>query len=223
MSRTLSLHEDPALQLAFRAGEIDALERVYCAYARSVERYLHAISLSRAVREVVSSAFIADLIQEVFSRAFATEARRAYAGSRDYGHYLAVVARNCFIDLMRLRRREILTSPDDLPFDIQTAPEPEGWCDSRTQDILEGYLAGLAPAVRDIYQRRFVLELSQLETAAALGITRRAVRTAERRLRAGLRKALLRAGIPLRRPLTISRVVGDADPVPPLATRRGEI
>jgi DNA-directed RNA polymerase specialized sigma24 family protein len=62
---------------------------------------------------VARATVIADLVQEVFVRAFSTDARHAYDGRREYGHYLAAIARNCFIDLLRARRREILIDPED--------------------------------------------------------------------------------------------------------------
>jgi RNA polymerase sigma-70 factor (ECF subfamily) len=141
------------------------------------------------------------VIQEVFIRAFSPDARLAYDGRRDYAYYLAAVARHCLVDMTRARRREVLTAPEELPFEIETAPEPEGWCDGRTLQVLDGYLGGLDPILRSIYVKRLIDELSQVETALMLGITRRSVRTGERRLRAGLRKALIRAGIPVPRGL----------------------
>jgi RNA polymerase sigma factor (sigma-70 family) len=201
------LHRDTEWLIAFRIGDRRALERVYRAYARPVERYLHAVVRQYGGHRAENTTFVADLLQEVFLRAFSADARRAYDGLRSYEHYLVVVARNCFIDMMRARRREVLTSPEDLPFDIETAPEPEQWCDGRTLEVLEGYVGGLTPALRAIYAKRFLEEVSQAETADLLGITRRAVRTGERRLRAGLRKALVRAGIPVQRSSPVERLL----------------
>jgi hypothetical protein len=46
-----------------------------------------------------------------------------------------------------------------------------------------------------VYRQRFVLGHSQDEASAALGLSRRQLRTAEQRLRNGLRRALLLAGL----------------------------
>jgi RNA polymerase sigma factor (sigma-70 family) len=217
--RTVGLPEDRELLAAFRAGDRNALERVYRAHARSLERYLLALARSRG-GQMTPASLVTDLVQEVFIRAFSQEARLAYDGYHDYSHYLAVVARNCFIDALRARGREVLLAPEDIPADLASAPEPADWCDPLSLSVLETYVRSLPVQLLATYQHRFIEELSQEETAAALGITRRAVRTAERRLRAGLRKALIKAGVPLA-PLVRRRV--EANPgFLAMGAKRGE-
>src|SRR4051812_28203726 len=117
MERVALFDQHPDLLLAFREGRRQALELVYRAYVRSVERYLRALGRLGTRAETMPAATVADLVQEVFIRAFSVEARRAYDGLRDYGTYLATIARNCFIDLLRARSREVLLAPADFPAD----------------------------------------------------------------------------------------------------------
>jgi RNA polymerase sigma factor (sigma-70 family) len=191
--------EQPKLLSAFRDGRRDALETVYRAYVRSVERYLRTTARRCGDQALGQTSAIADLLQEVFVRAFSDAGRSGYDGIRDYAPYLTTIARNCFIDAQRLRGREVLTNPDDLSLTIDETTEMEpGWCDPRALDVLAVYLRDLTPAMRGVYEHRFVRGRSQEAACTALGMSRRSLRTAEDHLRRGLRKALSRAGISLR-------------------------
>jgi RNA polymerase sigma factor (sigma-70 family) len=194
----LQLENDSRLLAAFRAGERAVLERVYRANAPSIERYATALIGSRAVWTTVRVSEVADLVQEVFIRAFSDEARQAYDGAHDYRRYLGAIARNCFIDALRVPNREIPVDPSDLLQEPHAPSEPEPWEDSRIMSVLDAYVRGLPEALRRAYVHRFIGERSQEQTACDLGISRKAVRLAEQRLRAGLSQALVRAGIPLR-------------------------
>ena len=199
MRRVALLEEDPALLVGLREGRREALERIYRAYARPVERYLHALARASGADRVVGAGLIADLVQEVFTRAFSADTRLRYDGRRDFGQYVAGIARNCFIDALRARKREVPTDPGALPPDLEGAiREPEEGYDRRTLSVLAAYLAGLPAELALTYQQRFVLDRTQEEASAALGISRRTLRTRERQLRAGLRRALARANISLR-------------------------
>jgi DNA-directed RNA polymerase specialized sigma24 family protein len=61
--------------------------------------------------------------------------------------------------------------------------------------VLESYLQELADPEKRVYEARFVLGRSQESACVALGLSRRSLRTAENRLRKGLRKALFMAGV----------------------------
>jgi RNA polymerase sigma factor (sigma-70 family) len=188
----------PRLLEAFREGHHAALETVYRSYARPIDRYLRALARMTGSLELTQASWIADLLQEVFIRAFSTAGRRGYDGVRDYAPYLTTIARNCFVDAQRARGREVPTSPDDLTVALEAlADDADGWCEPKTLAVLNAYIDGLDAAVRGVYEQRFVLGRSQEEASTALGLTRRAIRTAENHLRRGLRKALSRAGISL--------------------------
>lgn len=197
--RMTLLQDDRAFLAAFRDGKRDALERVYRQYVRAVDSYLRVLARATGNSAMAQPSAVADLVQEVFVRAFAVKARRAYDGLRDFGPYLKTVARNCFVDSMRAQGREVLRNIDEIAEAMEaTAEAAEPACDPKTQAVVTQYLAHLPPPLRAAYEQRFVLGRSQEESAAAIGVSRRALRTAEHRLRRGLRKALVHAGISLR-------------------------
>jgi len=188
--------ENPEFLGAFRAGERHVLDRLYRAEVRPVERYVHSLCRAAGARELSQPGTFTDLLQEIFIRAFSPNARQAYDGVRDYERYLCAIARNCFIDTLRTRGREVLVAPEALWLDLdEPSLEPEVPYDPRVRGVLSAYLDGLAPPLERVYRQRFVLGRSQDEAGAALGLSRRQLRTAEQRLRGGLRRALLLAGL----------------------------
>jgi RNA polymerase sigma-70 factor (ECF subfamily) len=193
------LKNDPELLAAYRQGRRDALERVYRYYVRGVERYLRALARSAGKAELAQAGVISDLLQDVFVRAFSDSARRAYDGQREFGPYLATVARNCLIDAQRAHGRELLLGEPEIMLQIEaSATHEDRWSDPKLMSVLTGYVAQLPPALRSLYETRYVQGRSQEEASAILGLSRRALRTGEKQLRVGLRKALVRAGISLR-------------------------
>jgi len=189
---------NPELLAAFRAGRPHALEQVYRTYVQSIDRLLR--SLARASRRRIDVSATADLLQEVFIRAFSPSARLAYDGKRDFEPYLATIARNCFIDALRTQGHEVPRSSEELLLTMDEAIEDpdSGEDDPRVMAVLASYVSTLPGDVAGVYRLRFVLGQSQDQTSATLGISRRAVRTMEERLHRGLKKALVRAGISLR-------------------------
>jgi RNA polymerase sigma factor (sigma-70 family) len=189
--------DHPELLPAFREGRREALDRVYRTYRRSVERNLRALAHVHGAVELAQASAIADLSQEVFVRAFSETARRGYDGLRAFGPYLASVLRNCFIDALRARGREVLREPAELRVELEgmvQASDDVG-LDPQMGLLLSKYIAGLPPALAGVYQQRFVLGRSQEQASVALGLSRRVLRTGEKRLCGGLRRALVEAGI----------------------------
>jgi RNA polymerase sigma factor (sigma-70 family) len=187
--------EAPELLVPFRAGRADALERVYRHYVRSLDGYLRALAKYTRAPELDQPGAIADLLQEVFVRAFSERTRLAYDGLREFAPYLNTIARNCFMDALRKRRREaVLPVNDDWIADLR-APEPQQIYDARVLEVLHVYLSELPPELKTVYEQRFELGASQEAASAALGMSRRSLRTAEDHLRFGLRKALQLAGL----------------------------
>jgi RNA polymerase sigma factor (sigma-70 family) len=186
----------PQLLEAFRQGERWALDRVYRAHVRMIERYLRALARASHAPELKQPEALVDLLQEAFVRALSPGARLAYDGSRPYGPYLRKIAKNLFIDQLRARGRAIEESLDVVLEDRDSvASECEELGDPRVNAVLTAYLAALPPPLRGVYDQRFVLGNSQEDACAALGITRRRLRTDEARLMSGLRRALLENGI----------------------------
>lgn len=195
----LVLGDEPGLLEGFREGREDALGRVYRTCVRAIDRYVRAQARAVGYLDLAQPSAVADIIQETFIRAFSPAARAAYDGRRDFGPFLITIARNCFIDALRTRGREVLKEPDDLSLVIDETPAEADACfDPRITAVLTGYLRGLPTRLASVYEQRFVLGRSQAEASAALGLSRRTLRTAEHHLRRGLRHALRRAGISLR-------------------------
>jgi len=190
------VRNSPQLLLDFRLGKPAALETVYRHYVRGVDVFLRALARSAGSAELAQPSAIADLLQEVFIRAFSPNARKAYDGLRDFGPYLNTIARNCFIDALRRGKKERMLGLSDsaaaleeVPINTQEQYEPV------VIAVLESYLSDLPAPLRGVYEQRFELGVSQEAACDRLGISRRSLRTAEEHLRAGLRKALLLAGV----------------------------
>jgi RNA polymerase sigma factor (sigma-70 family) len=210
----------PTLLNSFRRGERVALESVYRAYVRSVERYLRVLAGRSGAGELRQSSAIADLLQEVFVRAFSVAGRKGYDGNRPYTPYLTTIARNCFIDAQRTRGREVPTSPDDLSLAVDDRAELDpGWCDPKTAAVVTAFVRNLGPKLKGVYEQRFVLGHSQEVASSELGQSRRSIRTAENRLRVGLRKALVRAGISLRELREVDEDLSTRIPAAPVSVK----
>lgn len=185
--------EDRELLARFRAGERDALERVYWAYVELVERVVrHGVRLVGGARVPGATAdAVADLVQETFARAFSERARLAYDGLRPYRPFLLTICRNLLADWGRTRGRELTVDELPDPSDgaeaaggAEAAEEP--WAEPEVIAAVEEYLAGLDPRLRAVYDARYVRDLSQMEAAAALGLSRQQIGTLEDKLRHGL-------------------------------------
>jgi RNA polymerase sigma-70 factor (ECF subfamily) len=186
-------HDVPGLLAAFREGKPDALSTVYRHYVRSVDGYLRALARRAGTPDLCQASAIADLLQEVFVRAFSPSARLAYDGLRDFGPYLNTIARNCFIDTLRKRKIEVPLGIEEL--EAGDAASGLDDYDPKVVAVLEAYLRDLSAPERNVYELRFVDGRSQEAACEALGMSRRSLRTSEERLRKGLRKALFMAGV----------------------------
>jgi len=174
---------DRELLRGFRAGERDALERVYLAYVDDVFRLI-AAGFERNPAEQRS------LVQDVFVRAFEERARLGYDGVRPYRPYLLTLARNLLVDRARARStdRERFSDVDvDALMAAEVIEEPE---QAAARARVADYVATLDPESRRYVELRFDHSLSQDEVAQRLDITRRRVRTLEARVIKGLRRFL---------------------------------
>lgn len=189
--------EQPELLEPFRRGEPRALEVVYFAYVERVELILRrGFQIQREQKRVTgaSPSDVRDLLQEVFLRAFDERARRAFDGVREYGPYLATIARNVLADWGRKRGQTLLL--DEIPAHLEPSTvEPDALEeeDPRVLRIVEEYISGLTPELRGVHRERYELAHSQAEAARALELSRQQLRTLEGHLRKGLARALLRA------------------------------
>ena len=180
---------DPTEVEPFKRGERAALEGVYREHVTSVERFVR-VALSRTRR--FSGANLADLVQEVFMRAFSASARQSYDGRREYAPYLMTIARNVVIDWHRRNGREpfdpreleaILDTVSVDPADAEVFP-------LELVNVAASYVEGLPQELREVHERRFVHSEPQQRAADALGISRQTLRTLEKKLIDGLRRLL---------------------------------
>ena len=194
----------------FRAGDRDALETVYRTYVAKVSEIaangFRIASTGGAVSGLGRrAADLADTVQEIFLKAFARQARLSFDGSRDFGPYLASIARNVMIDRARRSGREILLPEIDLD---RGSPSPGGdpfseiparWEDPVAIAVARRFIDDLPPELARIHRLLYVEGQSQREAAANLGITRQVLRTLDGKLRAGLRQRLdeARAAAPI--------------------------
>src|SRR5947207_9223725 len=101
----------PELLRRFREGDEEALRSVYWQCVDFVTRTAAAVlrgcaaGTPRGPDELAGE--LADVVQDVFVKAFAPEARRRFDASRPYKPYLAQIARNTAVDHWREMRRYV--------------------------------------------------------------------------------------------------------------------
>ena len=206
------LSENRELLDSFRRGDRDALEQVYYHYVDDVEMVVRrGFVLDRGngatVLGIADPTTQQELVQEVFARAFAANARAAYDGLRPYRPYVLRIAKNLMIDRLRGAAREPSTPAGRAPIDIDdvlatdeplTEP-PQNPADALHWNALRAatreYIDSLDDELAGVVRLRFADERTQHETADALECTRRRVRTLEQRARDGLRRFLRRRGL----------------------------
>lgn len=191
----LSIFDDDQGLARFRAGEQGALALVYRCYAESVGAHLATLARAVGAFELAQPSAVADLSQEVFARAFSISARTAYDARRPYGPYLNAIAKNCFFDQLRKRRRDLACELLDATRIERNACARDDEGEQTLLAVVERYVSGLEARLRAVYEQRFALGLTQKATCDALGITRRSLRTAEAQLKRGVCEALLVAGV----------------------------
>jgi RNA polymerase sigma-70 factor, ECF subfamily len=200
--QALSVFKSPQLLERFRAGDEEAMATVYWACVDRVTGIVRAILRACAAGEALGpgevDARMADIVQEVFVKAFAPEARRSFDATRPYEPYLAQIARNVAVDCWRQTRRYVLVDLDRLIDQLSLEAETDSGgtharSDAETVALVNRYLAELDDKSRRVYEALYVRGLSQRDAAQVLGLGRQVVRTREANLRSGLRRELARA------------------------------
>jgi RNA polymerase sigma-70 factor (ECF subfamily) len=189
-----------ALLDGFRAGVRDALTRVYFHYVDQVAMlarcgFVIEAQGSKRVPGVGSGDLERDIVQETFARAFSKAGREAYDGVRPYRPYLLRITKNLLIDRARRTRPELSLDPSvpEQLLDAAMIAEPTVAEDIDWKNLSRAtreYMERVSEELREVVRLRFEEELSQEETAARMGITRRRVRALEDRVEKGLMKHL---------------------------------
>jgi RNA polymerase sigma factor (sigma-70 family) len=181
---------DGALLRRFRSGDRDALAQVYRTHFDEVERFIRRGLLAMGL---FSPANLADVIQDVFLKAFAPAARSRYDAERGpYAPFLMTLSRNVLVDWARRHGREARVDGHAAVEDAvggEAAGAPSMFEPSLVA-ATKRYVEKLSPELRALHHRRFVLAEPQRQAAERLGITRQNLRTLERRLVEGLRQHL---------------------------------
>lgn len=190
------LSQDRELLRAFRDGDPAALQRVYFDHARGLERRLRAGLVRGNVRmPALSDADVRDVLQEVFIRAFSAQSRRRYDGLRPFETWLRTIARNLLID--RARKKGLpRAEAEALDFVAdEHANTEQNLLDAELRAATAKYVASLDPEQRRFVELRFEQERSQDDVARTMDLTRRRIRTLEKRVHAGLRAFLEERGL----------------------------
>jgi RNA polymerase sigma factor (sigma-70 family) len=196
---------DKELLRRFRTGDRRALATVYWHYVDAVAVLLRRCLAAADHGGWDAQADLADLLQDIFVKAFAERVRLAYDDRREYRPYLLAIARTALVDHLRRTPRKVRLDPATIEalVGVQTQKTHESaeqlpWADPQTMLLVDHYVARLAEAEHAVYLERYVQCRSQEQAAQALGMTRQQVRTLEGRLRRGLARELARSRLSAR-------------------------
>ncbi|WP_045296000.1 MULTISPECIES: RNA polymerase sigma factor [Streptomyces] len=149
-----------------RAGDRTAFAALYVAHRDDVFKFLYNQSRNRQLAE--------DLTQDVFLRALRRLETFNSPRSSGFAGWLMVIARNIYLDHVKLARTRLETPVSEMADGDQRDRSAESSA-LRQLDIAEAAetvaaaLAGLTPYQRECVRLRFLEGLSVPETAARLG------------------------------------------------------
>ena len=170
-----------------QAGDTDAFADLYAQYRDTVMRFLQYRVGSRHVAE--------DLAAEVWIRALRNIGRVQFMG-RDFGAWLTTIARNIVNDHFKSGRVRLSTPVEDMhTWDLPAVDDPEAETvaavqRSSAERLITEAMAQLTPEQKRVIELRFYDGLSTVETAAAMGKQVGAVKAAQTRACASLRRQL---------------------------------
>lgn len=198
---------------AFREGEKDALTTVYNVYVEQVcamvqHGFVISAPMTLRISGVSPGCERADLVQDIFVRAFAETTRYGYDGLRPFRPYLLRIARNLMIDRHRSANGKLLRSEtssdigdielvlaEDAPVTHATRAPDEQLHWEQLSSITRRFVETLDMESQRLVNYRFEQCLSQGVVALKMGLTRRRVRTLEASIQRGLRRRLQQSGI----------------------------
>ncbi len=162
---------DPDLLSAIRSGNTDAMAMLYDRYS--------SIVYAVALRVLCDTAAAEDVMQEVFMRLWRSP--ETFDSSRgSLGPWLAVIARNRAIDVLRKRHPE--TDIEEVVVSVE--PDMAGEAErARAMEKVRGALSAMPPAQRSALEMAYFEGLTHTEIAAKTGEPLGTIKT---RIRAGL-------------------------------------
>jgi RNA polymerase sigma-70 factor (ECF subfamily) len=178
--------EDAELMRRYAAGDARAFERLYARHREALHRFL--------VRQTRDREFAGDLFQETWSKVIAYRDR--YESRARFRTFLFHVARNCWLDALRARGRDVTWAalpiePDDAVIADPRARGPESLAaGAAAAERLRLALADLPEAQREAFLLHEEAGLTIDEVANVTGV---GAETAKSRVRYALAK--LRAAL----------------------------
>jgi RNA polymerase sigma-70 factor (ECF subfamily) len=166
----------------FHRGERDTMAQCY---------HDHMPTVMQAIGRVLRGADQETVAHDVFYTLLSDPSMRAKFTGGSLGGWLNTVARNRAIDYLRKHRREVVVAPEQAQtLTGSAAPSLEAGVE--LQWLVERFRREEVPDKwAEVFEARFVRQLSQYEAAAALGMHRTTLAYQEQRLRARLRRFLL--------------------------------
>lgn len=197
-----TLEGDRELLRAFKRGDPSALALVFDLYAPVVAAGVrHGISFdAQGERMRIGHDLLEHeveiLVADVFSRAFAEQARNAYDGVRPFRRWLLAIARNLLVDAARERKRTVKSvAVDDLETLASDDADPETAVEERELfALVEEFAQQLGEPDKTIYRLRYQDHRSHRETGEALAMSEIQIRRRDARLRDQLLRFLRKHG-----------------------------
>ncbi|MCI3277560.1 RNA polymerase sigma factor [Streptomyces cylindrosporus] len=169
---------EPALITRAQEGDLDAFGELYA---------MHRVSVAAFIRQRVGNhrALTEDITAEVFLRAFRKLKTFQWTG-KSLRSWLFTIARNIVNDHYKSRATQRLVLFDDMPvlsdhLGVVAPPPEEEILEQAEADALVSAMGKITEQQRRILELRFLQELSVPETAAALGLSEGATKTAQYR------------------------------------------
>ncbi|MFJ8798444.1 RNA polymerase sigma factor [Streptomyces sp. NPDC102487] len=173
---------EPALIALARGGDREAFGELYAIHRAAVLAFIHNRVHNRHVAE--------DLAGETFLSAWTRLDTFTWRGT-SIRAWLITIARNKVIDHCKSSQRREFAADDLLAYDDSEALSTETVVlDGLEEQQIRAAVAKLKPSQREVLARRFLMELSVLETARAMEKTEGAVKTLQFRALASLRYQL---------------------------------
>jgi RNA polymerase sigma factor (sigma-70 family) len=192
------LVKNSVLREAFRRGEKKALTEVYFAYAEHLFAMLsNGFTIHAAGKRILFKGYreswrLEGAVQEIFSRAFADNARTAYDGLRPYKNYLFTIARNYVVDSYRRGSKAFVVmdtvAEGELDFAAaqgpKAPPSPERSAENRQLKEQVGlFMMTLDPDETALFNARFTEGMSVERVSETLERSEYWVKRNEKKLR----------------------------------------
>jgi RNA polymerase sigma factor (sigma-70 family) len=169
------LDGDPSWQARFLRGDKDVMEQIYRDTFQEVRNAAGGVLREPADRDAVVHEVYLDLLSS-------RELRESHRGGK-LGAWLGAIARHRALDFVRREGR--LT---ELSASEEAAPGPDALDDFRRE--LTRFATRLEPQRRRLLELRYIAGMTQMEAAAAMGMSRSTLEDWERQLKESLHEFL---------------------------------